>query len=31
MRQVTHDLIDRFAQRGRCEFVTEFAAPTRCA
>jgi cytochrome P450 len=27
MREVTHELVDRFAARGRCEFVAEFAAP----
>jgi cytochrome P450 len=27
MRQVTHELIDGFAARRRCEFVSEFAAP----
>jgi cytochrome P450 len=27
MREVTHELVDRFGDRGRCEFVAEFAAP----
>jgi cytochrome P450 len=27
MRDVAHDLIDRFEARGACEFVAEFAAP----
>lgn len=27
MRETTHDLIDRFAARGGCEFVSAFAAP----
>ncbi len=27
MREVAHDLIDRFVERGACEFVAEFSAP----
>lgn len=27
MRSTSHELIDRIAQRGECEFVAEFAAP----
>lgn len=27
MRSTTHDLLDRFVDRGSCEFVAEFAAP----
>jgi cytochrome P450 len=27
MRATTHDLLDRFVDRGACEFVAEFAAP----